>query len=321
MKTFSDDLNIPMRNSPAFGVVLFCFSILLSACGGGGPDEGDNSATSTSSKQNSTTTNSSFSNNSNTTTLLSEGTNGEPGILCQQQNSLLCENFEWSSSLAYKASPVDWTLKGWQFTGGDLSGAFCNTVGADSSQCALKWVQQNDKSLDIDQKASYSYSQYGAGFNKLSLSWTAKWSGQWIWDTQTQSHLALESVSANKVTRSLFSVAIDSDGFILLIISGDELCGRDEIIVESDKSFVLQDNNLGKWQQFKMEFNLDAESNKGDVSLSVNNEVIISKTDIALGCSAEYSAPDTVSFIADSYNQQTTAEQNLLIDNVLISYK
>jgi len=57
-----------------------------------------------------------------------------------------------------------------------------------------------------------------------------------------------------------------------------------------------------------MEFNLDAESDNGDVSLSVNNEVIISKTNIALGCSAEYSAPDTVSFIANSYNQQITAE-------------
>jgi len=191
MKFIRDSLKVPVKNSGISGVILLCLSLFLSACGGGGTgDEGENSATSTTSKQNSTTTKSSFSNSSNTITLLSEGTSDDPGILCQEQNSLLCEDFEWSSSLAYKASPVDWSLKGWQFTGVDSSGNYCNTSGADGSQCVLNWIQKNDKSLDINQKASYSYSQYGAGFNKLSLSWAAKWSEQWVWDTQTQSHLA-----------------------------------------------------------------------------------------------------------------------------------
>lgn len=294
-------------------VILLCFSLLLSACGGGGPgDEGESSATSTTS---------SSSDNANTASLLSEDTSDVQQNLCQQQNSLLCEDFEWSSSLAYEATQIDWSLKGWMFTGVDSSGNFCDATGVDSSQCALKWVQTNDNSFDTIQKASYSYAEYGAGFTNISLSWAAKWSQQWMWGDETQSHLVLESANENKLSRSLFSVVMNSNGFIQLIISADEQCARDELIVESDKSFALQDNNLGKWQQFKIEFNLDTEGAGSEVRLSVNNTVIISKTDIALGCSAENSAPNTVSFKANSYNQRVTAEQTVLIDNVLISYK
>lgn len=302
-------------------VILLCFSLLLSACGGGGPgDEGEGSATSTTSSQNSTVTNSS-TNSSNTASLLSENSYDNQQDLCQQQNSLLCEDFEWSSSLAYKASEFDLSLKGWTFTGMELSGNNCGAIGVGNSQCALKLVQANDKFLDINQKASYSYAQYGAGFKNILLSWSAKWSEQWVWGAEAQSHLVLESTNANKTSHSLFSVVMNSNGFIQLIISGDEQCLRDEIIVESDKSFALQEGSLGNWQQFKMDFNLDTEGVYSEVSLSVNDKVIIAKTDIALGCSAEYTAPDTVSFIASSYNQQITAEQNVLIDNVQISYK
>jgi len=308
-----DSLRGRFKSLDISSVILLCFSLLLSACGGGGPgDEGENSATSTTS---------SSSDNANTVSLLSEDTSDIQQNLCQQQNSLLCEDFEWSSSLAYEASQIDWSLKGWMFTGVDSSGNFCDTTGVDSSQCALKMVQKNDDSFDIIQKASYSYTEYGAGFTNLSLSWAAKWSEQWVWDVERKSHIVLESVNENKLSRSLFSVVVNSNGFIQLIISADEQCARDEVIVESDKSFALQGNNLGKWQLFKIVFNLGTEDADSEVRLSVNNTVIISKTDIALGCSAENSAPNTVSFIANGYNQRVTAEQNVLIDNVLISYK
>lgn len=113
---------------------------------------------------------------------------------------------------------------------------------------------------------------------------------------------------------------INANGLIQLIISGDEHCSRKALILESDKSFVLQGNNLGKWQQFKIEFNLDTEGTNSEVSLSVNNQVLISRTNIALGCSAEYSAPNSVSFLASRYNQQITTDQNVLVDNILIRY-
>lgn len=319
MKIMFNNFKVPLKNLGTSGVVLLCLSLLLSGCGGGGPgDEGEKSAAS---KQNTTSTNPSFSKSSTTATLLSEETDNVLQSLCQQQNILLCEDFEWNSSLAYKASPLDWSLKGWQFTAVDSSANFCNNVGVSNSQCALMWFQKNDKALETVQKASYSYSEYGAGFNKLSLSWSAKWSEQWAWDSETQSHLVLESINVNKVSRPLLSVTINSDGFIQLIISGDKQCAREELIIESDKSFALLTNNLGKWQQFKLEFNLDAEDTDSEVYLSVNNAVIISKTNIKLGCVVEYSAPDTVSFIANSYNSLITAEQNAFIDNVQLSYK
>ena len=308
-----DDSRGRFKRLDSSSVIVLFFSLLLSACGGGGPgDEGESSATSTNSSQNFITTNSS--------SLVTENTSDIQQNLCQQQNSLLCEDFEWSSSLAYEASQIDWSLKGWMFTGADSSGNYCDASGVDRSQCALKWVQTHDKSIDIVQKASYSYAEYGAGFPNISLSWAAKWSEQWDWGVEKQSHLVLESAN-NNLSRSLFSVVTNSNGFIQLIISEDEQCARDEVIVESDKSFALQANNLGKWQQFKIEFNLGAEGTNSEVHLSVNNTVIISKTDIALGCSVESSAPNTVSFIANSYNQQANAEQNISIDNVLIKYK
>lgn len=319
MRIMFNNFKVPVKNLGTSSVVLLCLSLLLSACGGGGPgDEGEKSAAST---QNTTSTNPSFSKSSDTATLLSEETDNDSQSLCQQQNSLLCEEFEWSSSLAYKASPLDWSLKGWQFTGVGSSGNFCNNIGVSSSQCALMWSQKGDETLDTVQKASYSYSEYGAGFNKLSLSWSAKWSEQWAWNTETQSHLVLESINVNKDSRSLLSVVIDSGGFIQLIISGDKQCAREEITIESDMSFALQATNLGKWQQFKLEFNLDAEGTDSEVYLSINNAVIISKTNIKLGCVVEYSAPDTVSFTASSYNSLITGEQNAFIDNVQLSYK
>jgi len=322
MKIIRDNLKISVENSSTSSVILLCFSLLLTACGGGGPgDEGENAARSTTSTHNSAATSASFTRSSTTTEILNEKTAGNQELLCQQQNSLLCEDFEWSSSLAYKASPVDWSLKGWQFAGVDSSGNFCNTSGAGGSQCALKWIQKNDKLLDIEQRASYSYSEYGAGFNQLSLSWAAKWSEQWVWDTESKPHLVLESRNATEVSHSLFLVAINSNGFIQLMISADAQCTRDELIIESEKNFALQGSNLGKWQQFQIEFNLDTAGINNEVRLSVNNEIIISKTDIKLGCSSEYSAPNTVSFIVSSYNQLINTEQNVLVDNVLINYE
>jgi len=321
MKIIRDELKISVKNSSTSSVILLCFLLLLSACGGGPDEEGENSASSTTSTQNSTATSASFNRSSTATQILNEKTAGNQKLLCQQQNSLLCEDFEWSSSLAYKSSSVDWFLKGWQFTGVDSSGNFCNTSGVGGSQCALKWIQKNDKLLDIDQRASYSYSEYGAGFNQLSLSWAAKWSEQWVWGTESKPHLVLESRNATEVSHSLFSVAINSNGFIRLVISADAQCTRDELVIESEKNFALQGSNLGKWQQFQIEFNLDTAGINNEVRLSVNNEIIISKTDIKLGCSFEYSAPNTVSFIVSSYNQLINTEQNVLVDNVLINYK
>lgn len=310
MDIFRDSLRLLVKRFDSTYVAFLCLSLLLTGCGGGGGpgEESDKDETgTTASKQSFSKNNVSFINSSS---------NDSRELLCQGQNILLCENFEWSSSLAYKASVEDWSLKGWQYTGVDSSGNFCNKVGLGSGQCALKWSQQNNESLDSIQKASYSYSDYGAGFDNVSLSWSAKWSAQWLWDAKETRHLVLESNSTDTLPQSFISIAIDSSGYIQLLIHGNEECERDELVVESDKSFDLQGKNLGQWQQFKLDFNLGVDGKESGVSLSVNDQVVVSLSSLDSACIA----PDTVSFLANSYNQQAADEQNVWIDNVLIVY-
>lgn len=309
---------LQMKNAASLFLILVPSLVLVSCGGGSGPsDEGENS-TANRGSYNAAAKSPILSTTSQTKSALSKtAANG-----CQGDNVLLCENFEWSSSLAYQASEQDWQLKGWQFSGSELSGNYCNSVGVDDSQCALGWVQTNSAATNTMQKASYVFSEYGSTYNKIMLSWAAKWSANWLWDAASNLHVSLEATNLDSTQTPFISLGFNQTGIIEVTIAEDKSCGRDKRIIKSDKAIVLSKTNLPKWHNFQLTVEVnnsrDNTVNNDTVQLSINNEVVLSVSDADLSCAYGTSA-NTVSYMSSSYNSKANTKQEVLIDSVLLT--
>lgn len=304
-------------------ISIFLLSLMLVSCGGGsGPgDEGENSTASQSSFGQSsynavagedTVSNSALQTKSVLTTT--------PVDWCQAANTLLCENFEWSSSLAYQASKQDWQLKGWQFNGRSLSGNNCDLVGTNDSQCALKWVQTSDTELNSLQTASYVFAEYGSTYNKIELSWAAQWSANWAWDETSNPHVSLNMTDLNASQTPFISLGFDLAGFVEVVIVEDKNCGQNKRIIKSDKAIVLNNTERAQWSRLQLTVEInDSRDNAGNndtVQLSVNNEVVLSVSDVDLSCAA---TANTLTYLSNSATPNSKTEQAALIDNVLLT--
>ncbi len=303
------------RTAVLFSIPLF--SLVLVSCGGGsGPaDEGENYTTS----QNSGNTIAGDSVLSDSTLQMKSATTSVGW--CQSANTLLCENFEWSSSLAYQASEQDWQLKGWQFSGSERSGNNCNSAGVDDSQCALKWVQTNDTTLNTLQSARYIFSESGSTYSKIALSWAAKWSANWVWDRVLNPFVSLETTNSDSSPTAFISLGFDQAGFVEVTIAEDKSCGRNKRVIKSDKVLTIN-NNPGQWHNFQL--TVEANDNRYNTAdndtlqLSLNNEVVLSVVDLDLSCTTGVNI-NTVSYMSNSYNSNVSTEQTVLIDNVLLT--
>ena len=307
-----------LKNLASLFLILSTSLVLVSCGGGSGPgDEGENS-TANQSSNNVAVRSSTLSNTSQTKSTLATVAANE----CQGDTILLCENFEWSSSLAYQATEQDWQLKGWQFSGSELSGNHCNSVGAGDSQCALAWVQTHNAALNTMQKANYVFAQYGSTYNKIMLSWAAKWSANWLWGAASNSHVSLETTNPDATQTPFITLGFDQTGIIEVTIAEDASCGRDKRIIKSDKVVVLNKSDLPKWHNFQLTVELnDSRDNtvKNDtVQLSLNNEVVLSVSDADLSC-VYSSGANTVTYMSNSYNSKVSAEQEVLVDNILLT--
>jgi len=295
-------------------------SLLLVSCGGGsGPgEEGENYIVSqrlTNQNSNSAIAGeSTLSNN----TLQTKRVLTAPSVgWCQAANTLLCENFEWSSSLAYQASEQDWQLKGWQFNGQGLSGNDCNQMGSGGSQCALKWQQTSNAELNTQQTASYVFAQYGSTYNKIMLSWAASWSANWVWGETSNPHVSLGATNLSSRKTPFISLGFDSAGFIEVVIAEDKNCGRNKRIIKSDKALVFNNTEQVQWSQFQLTVEINANHSNASyndtVQLSMNDEVVLSVSDADLSCT---STANTVTYLSNSL---TPKAQTALIDNVLLT--
>jgi len=307
------------KTNSAYLIILFSFSFFLVSCGGGnGPgDEGENPAAS----QNSS--NITYNNGAGQSKIAVQTKNPSTIVAanaCQSTDILFCETFEWSSSLAYHASKQDWQLKGWQFRGSQPSGTDCNSVGADGSQCALKWVQNKNVALNTLQKASYVFSEYGSAYNKIVLSWKAKWSANWSWDAVLNPHVSLETTNLSSTQTPLISLGFDQMGIAKIIIAEDKLCGREKRIIKSDKVITLGNTLLAGWHYFKLTVNSRYDTgNKDTVQLSINNNVVLSVSDVNLSCGFGGVTTNTITYMSNSNNPTVNAEQYMLIDNILLT--
>ncbi len=307
------------KTNLAYLIILFSFSFFLVSCGGGnGPgDEGENSAAS----QNSS--NVAYNNGAGQSNIAVQTKNHSTIVaadVCQAANILLCEDFEWSSSLAYHASKQDWQLKGWQFRGSQPSGTDCNSVGADGSQCALKWVQNKNVTLNTLQKASYVFSEYGSAYNKIVLSWKAKWSANWSWNAALNPHVSLETTNLSSTQTPLISFGFNQTGIAEIIIAEYKLCGREKRTIKSDKAIIFDNTLLAGWHYFKLTVNSRYDTgNKDTVQLSIDNNVVLSVSDVNLNCGSGGITTNTITYMSNSNNPTVKAEQHMLVDNILLT--
>jgi len=299
-----------------FSAVSFViFSIQLSACGGSGPsDEGEGSYSNTSTSK-----------KSNLPTLVLD--NPPSGVVvssiafCLQQNSLLCEDFEWSSSLDYQATNLDWKLKGWQYSGGsNLNGNLCGVYDSDKGQCHLQWMQRNNIDKDVRQKASYLFSEYGAGESHVEVSWSTKWSDNWRWGAKGSHLINLESLDAKQQLNPIVSVDVDTNGFLQLVIYNKEVCGKTEII-KADALIALTQEQLGQWHKFKLTLDSASVVNTTAINLSLNNRTIISTEVSGAACSGINRNANGLTFLTNLHNINAIGQQNVAIDNVLVLFK
>jgi len=298
--------------------VISLFSmIILSGCGGGGPsDEGENGVTNSSLQADSSsdTGSNGFLNSSNI--IKSSLSNG----LCQQQNLLLCENFEWSSSLAYRATTLDWSLKGWVFSGNDSSGNFCNDAGNNNSQCALKWMQLIDNSQDSLQTATNVFAAYGAGHENVLVSWAQKWSSNWKWDKTGSSILELVSIDDAGALSTLVSVQVDETSALQLVIPENKFCGREKLLIKANQSNVNLSNTAGLWNTFGVSFTKVGSENTNLIQLSLNGSTIVKIDTADLACASSYSTVNGLTLVAKHSSSSLKTAQGMFVDNVVVTY-
>jgi len=290
------------------------FSILLSACGGSGPsDEGEGSYSNTNTSKQSNLS----------TLILDDPTSGVVVNLitfCQQQNSLLCEDFEWSSSLDYRATNSDWELKGWQYSGSNLSSNICGVYDSDKGQCNLQWVQRSNIDKDVRQKASYIFSEYGAGESHVEVSWSTKWSDNWRWGAKSFPLLKLESLDEKQQLNPIVSVDVDTNGIIQLVIYNKDVCGKTKVI-KADGIRALNQEQLGQWHKFKLTLDSVSVVNTTAINLSLNNRTLISTEVSGAACSGINRNANGLTFLANLHNINAIGQQNVAIDNVLVLFK
>jgi len=290
------------------------FSILLSACGGSGPsDEGEGSYSSTNTSKQSNLS----------TSMLDDPTSGvavNSIAFCQQQNSLLCEDFEWSSSLDYRATNSDWALKGWQYSGSILNGNICGVYDSDKGQCHLQWVQRNNIDKDVRQKASYIFSEYGAGESHVEVAWSIKWSDNWRWGAKSSPLLNLESLDVKQQLNPIVSVDVDTNGILQLVIYNKDVCGKTEVI-KADGLIALNQEQLGQWHKFKLTLESASATNTTAIYLSFNNQTIISTEVSSAVCSGVNRNANGLTFLTNLHNINAIGKQNVAFDNVLVLFK
>ncbi len=295
-------------------------SLLLTACGGGsGPgDESEGSIKNAATSSNAVR-NDFLSGDSKNIFLETESNSGQ---LCQQENVLLCEDFEWSSSLDFIASNTDWSLKGWQYSGLQNSGNFCNMQGEDNNQCALVFAQAvssiaaNDS---IVQKASYNFSEYAASEKYIVVKWRARWSQDWRWDTRISPVLSLNFLNSQQESSSVITLQIKNNAVPEIVVNSDYTCGFERNIWQADSRAVSQRIKTNKWRNFKLVFDAVTSVNRLRVELSLDDNVIVA-VEQDVSCRVNQAEVNSIVFLSNSRAENNTALQSVAIDNVLLTY-
>lgn len=317
MKNILVDLRIHgIRLKDFLAVSTVFLSVTLTACGGGnGPgDEGDD--TLANSNTSSSIQNKSFSaygvgNTVNTSTVATS--------FCEQQNILLCEYFEWSSSLSYQATDVDWNLNGWQYTGIAASGNFCRGGGVNESQCALTWVQQNNtKNSTTEQTASYNFSAYGAGEQHIVVNWNMKWSANWLWSLSSTSLFRVNSIDVNQALKPVVVLNVAADGSLQMEL-GNTSCNTSSNIIKAAAGNELVNDKLGSWHLFELVYKANPLTDRVNVQLSLNNTIIIDASVSSASCNSTQGV-NGIAFTAKDTSDNNVNQQNVMIDNVSVLY-
>lgn len=311
-----------MRTALASVVSILFLSFFLTACGGGsGPDDkGELSVTSM--NVNSVTAGNVYILN---TTKAIQAPDSAVEQLCQQPDALLCEDFEWSSDPAFKATNSDWLLKGWQFSGNGDSGNICNITGVGDSLCALKFVQKPalNNLKDKKQTATYIFSEYGAGVSQIAVSWESQWSANWQWNTNALPFIAIESLDSNTLLRTLVAVEIDAEGLLQLNIKDEYSCGIGDNIIKTDSDKISQGELvLARWHLFHLVLTADNFANTLFVQLSLNRNVLIAATldTSCLAASGKSIEINSISFMLNSRDDESNVLQSMMIDNILLGF-
>lgn len=302
-------LRLPLVVSTLF------LSLLLTACGGGsGPDDGPERW-----MNNRGEGGVNYSSELLDNRLLKTSLNSE--LLCQQSNILLCEDFEWSSSIAFQATDMDWLLKGWQYSGISSSGNFCFGDGADNSQCTLVLQQTKNSLVSANsngslQKASYKFSEYAASEKYIVANWQAKWSSNWRWAAKQSSVVRLSFLDNTQKSIPVISLQIKSNAVPVLVVADNFKCDAEiNALQENNASVFLK---AGEWHDFKLVF--DATSAKRlKASLSLNN-IIIATLEQDVSCVSNQVGINSIEFLMDTSVKNNTESQNLAIDNILVTY-
>ncbi len=298
-------------------ITIFTLSF-LSACSDNGPDDDGENNASTNGSQTNVSQSAANPSTDNTQTLTGLVVTDTASNLCQQQNLLMCETFEWSSSLAYQATNTDWSLNGWQFSGSNASGLFCSGGGAAGSQCALKWSQANTADNTL-QKATKIFSEYGAAESRVTINWSAKWSSLWQWDATPFVKLGI--FDRNQVLETIVSLNVDKNGIVQLDFADDYICPGQKKTVQADIGNTPGNVQPGKWQEFKLVYDASAADNNVTVQLTINNAAVLSTTSVDLSCGSNNDnlGLNAVSFVASSFNPNSM-QQTMQVDNVVVSY-
>ena len=298
---------------PIFFVLLF-----LNGCGGGSdPDQDGEHAINTndvivSDKGNTSTID---KNNFQEVTEVS----ANQADLCQQSKLLLCENFEWSSSLTYQASDVDWSLKGWQVASPlTESNVNCAYTGVDSSQCAMAWLQTN-RPLQTDKRQAISYSFTGVAevYKSVLISWQTRWSDNWRWNNEVTPYVNVSTLGSQAELYSFIRVEFTGQGTVQLVIEANQRCGREIKTIKPTSDIYVSSSDFSRWHLFSLAVN------EGDsvteIELNLNGVTIIS-TSLSNTCLYTEHA-NAVTFLSSTHNPNADSEQFVFVDNIVVSHQ
>lgn len=304
-----------MQYPNRLSVIIFALLFGVVACGGGGgPDDGERFSSQTDSTTSENTRTSDSNSNSVASSLLGEQPN-ESVNSCDQVSTVMCETFEWSSSLAYQASGLDWQNAGWGWVANGDDNVYCNDAG-EQSQCALQLGLSASKNTTATPAYYLSDIGAGSGFNTVSVNWSAKWSANWQWGEDVTDHLFVQGLQTVDQVDWTIPVQITGKGQVRILISKDKTCTDDDVILVSEDAVAVN-----TWQNFALYIELGSETGKGIIELKLNNKLIISAQDLQLRCPESETGINSLMLSSTMVGQNPVSRQTVWYDNFAVYYQ